>query len=257
MIGLDAVPLKKSGPEEHEPHEKRLNPLREYAGALLDVDGTLVDSEPLHYLENKIFFAAYGVSITKQTHIDYWIKGDGKGTQGILDDNKIEGRDDLGERLDLGFAKREREKIFINHLLPNLNRKHGALEFLQYLAALLIPSAAVSTGYRQSVSSSLEISGLRRYISLIIAKEDVIHTKPHPEPYLKGAEAIKVPIKDCVVVEDSPKGIISARRAGAGFTIACPDEWTRDLDFTGEAEPDKFVKSLTEIIMMDLFWLRH
>lgn len=251
-----AVELTEPGLDP-EPKDRRLDLLRKYSGALLDVDGILVDSEHLHYLENKVFFACYDVKITTKAHIDYWIKGDGGGTRGCIEDNWIEGRDDLGVKLDLKFAREERQRIFREHLLPDLKPKPGAIEFLEYLHDLNIPVAAVSSGYRDSVVRSLEITKLMQYIDAVIAHEDVQNRKPHPESYLKGAEEIEIPIKECVVAEDAPKGITAANRAEAGYVVGCPDEWTINLDFTGEARPDIFVKSLPEIIGMDLFWVRH
>lgn len=235
-----------------EPQMKRTEPLRKYSAALLDVDGVLVDSEPLHYEENRKFFEKYGARITPQMHIDYWIAGKARGSKGIIEDFGLAEKGVTHEA-----AREEKQKSYINEFLPKLKRMPGALELVEYLALNRVPAVAVSSGYRGSVIASLEITGIRKYMAHVIGQEDVKNPKPHPESWLKGAEAIKKPIKDCVVVEDSPRGIVAANRAGAGWIIACPNEWTRFLDFTGEAKPNRFIKSLTEIIDMDLFWLRH
>lgn len=244
--------LQRSFKPDIEVYDRRLEPLKKYSAALLDVDGVLVDSEPLHYEENRRFFESYGVIITPQMHITYWIAGNARGSKGIIEDFGLAKMGVTPESV-----KKEKQRLYIDEFIPKLKRMPGALELAEYLASNKVPAVAVSSGYRGSVIASLETTGIRRYITQVIGQEDVMNPKPHPESWLKGAETIDMPIKECVVVEDSPRGIIAANRAGAGLVIACPNEWTRFMDFTGEAKPHLFIKSLDEIIEMDLFWLRH
>lgn len=59
--------------------------------------------------------------------------------------------------------------------------------------------------------------------SALIAADDVAHGKPHPEPYLRGAEALGVPASACAVFEDAPAGVRAARAAGAGLVVGVGD----------------------------------
>jgi sugar-phosphatase len=49
---------------------------------------------------------------------------------------------------------------------------------------------------------------------ILVTADDVAHGKPHPEPYLKGAKLLGLPPADCLVIEDAPAGIQSARAGG-------------------------------------------
>jgi sugar-phosphatase len=50
---------------------------------------------------------------------------------------------------------------------------------------------------------------------LIVTSNDIVHGKPHPDPYLKGASLLGFPANECVVLEDAPAGIRSGKAAGA------------------------------------------
>lgn len=241
---------EQPGSEIDEQPEKRLHPIRKYSGALLDVDGVLADTEDTHYQVRVIFFRQYGIDFTKQMHKDYWIKADGKGIPGFLKDYGLQ------DKLTLEDVRQEFQRIFLEEI-DNLNPGPGAHELIRYLNEIKIPMAAVSSGYKNNVERTLEALGMRFYMKGVVAKEDVENVKPYPELWYKGANIVNKNIRECVVVEDSPKGIVAANRAGAGLVIRCIYKWTNDLDFTGEARSDITVASLADIIDLDLFWLKH
>jgi sugar-phosphatase len=69
----------------------------------------------------------------------------------------------------------------------------------------------VTSGTRLLASARLRFCGLPK---VLVTADDVVHGKPHPEPYLKGAERLGVPPGECLVIEDAPAGIQAARAAG-------------------------------------------
>jgi mannitol-1-/sugar-/sorbitol-6-phosphatase len=71
----------------------------------------------------------------------------------------------------------------------------------------------VTSGTRDLASSRLRFCGLP-VPKVLVTADDVTHGKPHPEPYLKGAEWLGFAPAECVVFEDAPAGIQSAREAG-------------------------------------------
>jgi mannitol-1-/sugar-/sorbitol-6-phosphatase len=92
-----------------------------------------------------------------------------------------------------------------------VGRIPGALELLQSL-----PSqrwAVVTSGTRYLATRRLQTNGLPSPAAFVTADE-VSQGKPHPEPYLKGAELLRVPARECVVFEDAPAGLESAQAAG-------------------------------------------
>jgi len=87
----------------------------------------------------------------------------------------------------------------------------GALELVQS-----IPEGrwgVVTSGSRLLAQNRLRYCGLP-VPRVLITSDDVIHGKPHPEPYLKGAEGLRYRPAECLVIEDAPAGIQSARASG-------------------------------------------
>lgn len=107
----------------------------------------------------------------------------------------------------------------------------GARELLERLPAGLW--AVITSSVRASAVRRLREAWLR-VPAVLIAAEDVVHGKPHPEGYLLAAERLDVPAAGCVVIEDAPAGIEAAQRAGmrtlalAG-THAAPELHAADL----------------------------
>ncbi len=73
--------------------------------------------------------------------------------------------------------------------------------------------AVVTSGTRDLASARLRLGGLR-VPKILVTAEDVVNGKPHPEPYLRGAELLGVKPEECLVIEDAPAGIRSARAGG-------------------------------------------
>jgi len=87
----------------------------------------------------------------------------------------------------------------------------GALDLVRS-----IPSGrwgVVTSGSRLLAENRLRYCGLP-VPEVLVTSDDVTHGKPHPEPYLKGSERIGFPPADCLVIEDAPAGIQSARSGG-------------------------------------------
>jgi sugar-phosphatase len=90
----------------------------------------------------------------------------------------------------------------------------------------------VTSGTRLLASARLRFCGLA-VPRVLVTAEDVSHGKPHPEPYLKGAELLGFEPADCLVVEDAPAGIQSARAGGfkvVGITSTYPASKLSDAD---------------------------
>ncbi|HEV3513430.1 MAG TPA: HAD-IA family hydrolase [Candidatus Sulfotelmatobacter sp.] len=94
---------------------------------------------------------------------------------------------------------------------PDVVAMPGAVELIRS-----IPDGrwgVVTSGSRLLASARMQFCGLP-VPEVLITADDVINGKPHPEPYLKGAERMGVAAVDCLVIEDAPAGIESARAGG-------------------------------------------
>lgn len=90
----------------------------------------------------------------------------------------------------------------------------GALELLADLMAAGVPCALVTMSYRRFAEAVL-LHAPDGAFDVVITGDEVTHSKPHPEPYLRAAEALGVDIRECVAIEDSPPGTASALASGA------------------------------------------
>ena len=95
----------------------------------------------------------------------------------------------------------------------------GVLPLLAGLRAEGIPVALVSSSYRVLVDAVLT-TGLGPF-DVTVAGDEVVHGKPHPEPYLTAAVRLGVDPRSCVVLEDSPAGVASGEAAGCAV-VAVP-----------------------------------
>lgn len=87
-------------------------------------------------------------------------------------------------------------------------------------------------------------TGLLKYFDFVLTASDFSRVKPDPEPYLRAVERSGVPKEACMAIEDSARGLESARAAGIGC-IVVPTELTRQSNFTGA---DKVLGSIGELL---------
>jgi mannitol-1-/sugar-/sorbitol-6-phosphatase len=92
-----------------------------------------------------------------------------------------------------------------------------ALPGAQQLLALVPPSrlCVVTSSTRALAEVRLRATGLWPHVVHLVTASDIVHGKPDPEPYLKGAAALNLDAQSCVVIEDAPFGIRSGKAAGA------------------------------------------
>jgi HAD superfamily hydrolase (TIGR01509 family) len=90
----------------------------------------------------------------------------------------------------------------------------GAMELIAELREAGIPTALVTMSLRSLAELVVESIGFPAF-DAIVSGDDVTHSKPHPEPYLRGAELLGVPIESCMALEDSEPGLASAVASGA------------------------------------------
>ncbi len=100
--------------------------------------------------------------------------------------------------------------------------KTGVIEMLDHLDAVGAPRAVATSSRMTSVATHLGHAGLLDRFDAFITAESVTQGKPHPEPYLKAAQALGMDPRDCIALEDSHNGVRAAAAAGM-MTIMVPD----------------------------------
>lgn len=172
-----------------------------FKGLLLDLDGTLIDSEHTHLAAYRRMFKAKGWQIS-DSEIDVFKGRPGPevfqsepGPWSGLDPEK------LGlEARSYVDIRRDPPRIFA-----------GAREIMQ----LKLPKCLVTSAWRQWAQLAARLLEAPANLK-VISQEDICAGKPDPEPYLMGAQTLRLPASSCIVIEDTTSGVISARAAGAG-----------------------------------------
>ncbi|MFE1833771.1 HAD family hydrolase [Streptomyces sviceus] len=172
---------------------------------LLDMDGTLVDTEGFWWDVEVEVFAGLGHTLD-----DSWrhvvVGGPMTRSAGFL--IEATGADitlpELTVLLNQGFEDR------IGHSLPLMP---GATRLLAELSAQRIPTALVSASHRSIIDRVLDSLG-HRHFALTVAGDEVPRTKPHPDPYLFAAAGLGAEPARCAVVEDTATGVAAAEAAG-------------------------------------------
>ncbi|MFE2537896.1 HAD family hydrolase [Streptomyces sp. NPDC059371] len=172
---------------------------------LLDMDGTLVDTEGFWWDVEVAVFAALGHALDESwRHVV--VGGPMTRSAGFL--IEATGADialpELSVLLNDGFEER------IGHSLPLMP---GAARLLAELAAHEIPTALVSASHRRIIDRVLGAIG-SHYFALTVAGDEVERTKPFPDPYLLAAARLGAEPARCAVIEDTSTGVASAEAAG-------------------------------------------
>jgi beta-phosphoglucomutase len=158
-----------------------------FDAVLFDLDGVIIDTTELHYSVWREFAEARGIACSREMLL---ATNGRKASETICRVN---------ERL-------------ASEPVPAVQ---GVVEFVKRLAAKQIPRAVATSAVPKNATLSLVRVGLQGYFDAMVTAADVKHGKPHPEPYLKAAQALGVSPERCLVVEDSVAGIRAAHAAGA------------------------------------------
>jgi len=140
-------------------------------------------------------------------------------------------RDHFGQGFDLDAWSAEISRHFQQELAAGIALKAGALEILEHLEIRGLPRAIATSSSLAAVRQSLGPHGLTERFQALITSDVQTRSKPHPDPFLKAAEALGVDPADCLALEDSHNGVRAASAAGM-MTVMVPDM----LDPTEEME---------------------
>ncbi len=178
---------------------------RRFAAVAWDIDGTLVDSEPLHH--RSLLAATGGFSVDLGDLPDQAFRGIHMKDVWKMLRPRLPA--DLEERvwleaIDAHYVAHRHELVAIP----------GARDTIARLAAAGIPQACVSNSSRPVVDANIDALGIAGSIAFSISLDDVVAGKPDPEPYARAVARLGVAAAATVAVEDSGSGIRSARAAG-------------------------------------------
>jgi HAD superfamily hydrolase (TIGR01509 family) len=187
---------------------------------VFDMDGVLVDSEPVHERANAEYLAGLGVTFDQELADD------------MMGRRVRELTDALAQRLGLEPERvfSDREAIFWRLLDQGLQPMPGLHAAVDRLAGAGLPLAVATSGTRAYVDHVLDRLRVRAAFAAVVSGEDVRNGKPDPEIYLLAAERLHADPGECVAVEDTTHGIAAAHGAGMrAVAVTHPLNATLDL----------------------------
>lgn len=205
---------------------------------ILDLDGLIVDSEPIHQQSVNRLLKQFG--ITHQFESEEY----GKCFVGIpVVENVIY----LKNRFGLPGTPQEivnaREAIYEALIADpaNLVMMPGVLDLLDAADERDVPLGVASGSPRHQVETILRGLGILQRFHSVVAGNDVLRTKPAPDVYLRAADSLGVAPAHCIALEDSATGITAAKAAGMR-AIAVPNYFTvhQDLSHADACVPSLF-----------------
>ena len=189
-------------------------------GLIFDLDGTLVDSMPLHFDGWKKACDRFGA------HIDPAFLRFHTGSPGwaiaaaIIENSGLKGTVTVDQ-----IMKVKLEEFYkTQHLLKPIEPVADIVR--RYYGKL--PMAIGTGGHREAVERTLEVTGMKQYFDIIVTANDVNQHKPFPDTFLKCAELMKIDPEYIEVFEDGDLGIEAAKRAGMKATDVrswFPSDW--------------------------------
>ena len=186
-------------------YNKVISGLTEFV-LIFDMDGVLVDSNPMHREAWVAYNRTFGLETTDAMHQRMY----GKRNDRII-------RDFFGDSLSpeevaaRGAAKEELYREMIGDRVEEM-LVPGLRDFLDRYPE--VPKAVASNAEPANVNFLLDHANLRRYFQVVVDGHQVANPKPHPEIYLRAAGLLGARPAQCIVLEDSYSGVEAARAAG-------------------------------------------
>jgi beta-phosphoglucomutase len=192
---------------------------------IFDMDGVIVDSMPYHFIAWYEALRPYGVRVNC---FDVYSKEGEKWDKSMRE---------FLSRADISPSKKIMRKVFLarKKIFDRYYKRYifkGAAEILRCLKAKTYRLALVTGTNRNEIEKILP-NKIKKLFDCIVSGDSVKRGKPYPDPYIKAAKILGLQSAECVVIENAPYGIISAKKAGMfciAVTTSLPKEYLNKAD---------------------------
>jgi HAD superfamily hydrolase (TIGR01509 family) len=207
---------------------------------VFDFDGLILDTEEPVYRSWLEVYQAHG----QELPFERWVQIVGSTTIGFHPQHHLEER--LGralpkEVLDRRIGRRT-ELVLAQKLLP------GVVSHIEQAKGMGLKLGVASSSTAEWVRGHLARLGILEQFDCLRCRDDVANAKPEPDLYVAVLDCLAVAASDAFAIEDSPNGVMAAKRAGLRC-VAIPNSITAKLDLSGA---DVVLGSLAEITLADL-----
>ncbi len=210
--------------------------MNQFKAVIFDMDGVIIDSEPIHYKANKRIYDKLGIKVS-ETEYQSFIGLSNTNMWTILKE-----KHSLNESIE--ELKELQLKENLTYLIHNQEEPIPGIEsFLEVLKKKDLKIALASSSPDEYIKKVLENLNLKDYFEVAISGELFKRGKPYPDIYLHTAKLLGVKPEECVVIEDSQNGVKAAKGAGM-ITIGFDNVNSGNQDLS---EADMVVASLEKL----------
>ncbi|SFA75831.1 haloacid dehalogenase superfamily, subfamily IA, variant 3 with third motif having DD or ED [Poseidonocella pacifica] len=197
---------------------------------LFDLDGTMLDTDPIHMAVFTDMMAPYGIEVDEQFYMRH--------VHGRLNIDFF--REFLPDQPDLQGLSEEKEAEFRRRLPRPYPPMPGLKSFLEARMNEGWRMGVVTNAMRPNAEAMLDAIGERARFEVVVIGEECPRGKPHPDPYRIGAEQLGVKPHRAIAFEDSPSGLRAARSAGC-----------RVIGLTSSLAPDRLREAGAHHVISD------
>lgn len=175
---------------------------------IFDMDGVLIDTEPLHHYAFFAQFAELGISVSAAEYATFL----GKSTRNVF--QLLKQRYHLAPEVE-ALVQRKRElfnKAFDED--AGLDLLPGVRVLIEDLRRHDVQLVVASSASKATIARVFDRFGLAPYFTHRVSGEDFAESKPHPAIFRRAAELAGTPVAECIVIEDAANGIAAAKAAG-------------------------------------------
>jgi beta-phosphoglucomutase family hydrolase len=195
--------------------------LSSFAAVIFDMDGVIVDSEPLQLESFNQILRPYGVQLSE----DDFMRFVGSTQVEILTAIKSE----FGIAKDTHELIQSKKDAYLTLAESRMEPMPGLYELIDWLEGLDFAIGLASSSPMEDIQAILGYLDLTDHFKSVVSSMDLAHGKPHPEVFLRAAQKLGVDPSRCVVLEDSGRGVEAAKRASM-VCIAMPNRFTKHQD---------------------------
>ncbi len=203
---------------------------------IFDLDGTMIDNNAYHLAAWRQYLTDLGINITEEEYR--------KNINGRTNKDAIEYiyRRTMTKEEAMVYAL-EKEAVYRRIYQPFIQPVEGLTGLLKLLEEKNIPMGIATSGIQVNINFMFEHIPVRNFFSAVINSEHITHGKPHPEIFLKTAEALHVSPGSCLVFEDAAVGVEAAKAAGMNVVALTTTQTEAEL-----AEADLIIKDFSDLI---------
>ena len=204
---------------------------------IFDMDGVIIDSEPIHSRVKMDTFRHFGLPFAESELVRYMGRTSGEIFRDVIE---RAGRTDITPEEPTEYKHQHYLEILKSGEIEPVS---GTVELIRSLHEAGIPLGLATSSWSEVMNTVLEQFGIRQYFSSVLSGGDLPASKPDPAIYRITAQRLGARPEHCMVLEDTASGILAAKRAGM-YCIAYrnPNSGNQDLSLA-----DRVVEKIEDV----------